>query len=250
MDNLSIQVTFIDALTGKTLGDSNVPLSQLPETFEVDTTLHLGADDWQVKEAIPVHSKDFKQTKSVQLKIQKVEYIDINEVKFTIPTLSKEVPEISSNSPYQGFELLLHEDDWRQSEFLTSDSLPRIDIETNAISEIWKNHHTDMKAYNSFTKIHVRDTIGEPNLSIPLKTLLLFLEYNQIGQLKIDRQGFVKNGFALKTNHSVYYGTIQNEIVKELCIKEHTEESLQEILKITQNFSLIFVDWYNRRVIS
>ena len=50
----TIQVLFIDASTKKPFGQSDVPLTALPETFALETTMHLGNQDWQVIGAEPM----------------------------------------------------------------------------------------------------------------------------------------------------------------------------------------------------
>ena len=60
-----IKVQFIDSSNGSVIGVSEMPPEQLPETFEIQTTMHLNDEDWSIEEAIPAHSKDFLHSMSL-----------------------------------------------------------------------------------------------------------------------------------------------------------------------------------------
>ena len=51
--SLKVEVTFIDDATGEPFGVTQIPPDDLPESFELDTTLHIGDDDWSVVDAQP-----------------------------------------------------------------------------------------------------------------------------------------------------------------------------------------------------
>ena len=51
------------------------------------------------------------------------------------------------------------------------------------------------------------------------------------------------NGFAVKTLNTTYFGTLNNDIVTELCIAEWNENTTNEILEINKAFNLIFANW-------
>ena len=87
-----IKVQFIDSSNGNVIGVSEMPPEQLPETFEIQTTMHLNDEDWSIEEAIPAHSKDFLQSKNLTLKMRKVEKMNPNDIWFTTPTISNEFP--------------------------------------------------------------------------------------------------------------------------------------------------------------
>lgn len=62
-----VRVTFIDARTGKQLATRSSPASELPDSFLIDTTLHLGSGDMTVTKAEPPRKADFIRTRALTL---------------------------------------------------------------------------------------------------------------------------------------------------------------------------------------
>ena len=75
-----VHVTFIDEATGRIIKVADMAPDDLPESFQVDTTLHLGDIDWSVVRAIPVTRAESSQSKKLKLYVRKVEKIDRKSV--------------------------------------------------------------------------------------------------------------------------------------------------------------------------
>ena len=239
-----IKVQFIDSSNGNIIGISEMPPAQLPETFEIQTAMHLNDEDWSIEEAIPAHSKDFIQSKSLTLKMRKVEKMNPDDMWFTTPTISNEFPQTEPKTKKSDFDINIHEDNYRQKEFLNIDSIPKIEEELKAIREIWENHSKKSEEYTLFKNCHTRKTIGLANLSIDFNELQSSLNSNSIGQVKINGE-ILSNGYGLKTENTTYFGTLNNGKVIELCISQWNDKTTNEILKINKKFNLLFVDWIN-----
>lgn len=245
-----IRVEFIDNSTGATIGVSEMMPDQLPETFSVPTTMHIQEKEWSVDEAIPTNATDFIKTRNLVLKLRKIEKVNLQDLLFTLPTISNEIPVTVDKSLYNDFEVQIHEDDWRQNEFLKTSSFPLIDIEVSKIKEIWKNESNKPNdKFTAFKNCHVRSTIGEPALSIDFGQLKTILNTNQIGCLKINDR-FVHNSFALQTQHTTYYGVLVDGQVDHLCISTWDEHTGSEITAITRHFNLVFVSWYDCQILA
>lgn len=244
-----VNVHFIDASNGKTIGVTRMPPEQLPETFEIATTMHLNDEDWSVEEAKPQHSKDFLYTKELTLKMRKVEYINPKDLLYTLPTVSNEFPPTSqkNESTYNNFEYAILEDDWRQNEFLNKSSFPLIEIEFKKIEEVKKESSKETNSdFTAYTNCHVRDTIGKPNLELDFEKLQLILKTQKLGSLKIATTNqFISNGFSIKTENSTYYGIVQNDAVTHLCLGEFNDSTSKEINTIVNEFNLLFIGWYH-----
>jgi hypothetical protein len=248
--NNKIQVEFTDANTGELIARSAMKPGELPETFELNTTLNLQFQEWAVTEADPVHSKDFIASGALKLKLQKIQKIDPNKILYTLPTISNEFPIVAGTPAFDNFKTNFFEDDWRQREFLNRSSLPLVEIEIEETKKIWKDHSKKVEGnFNAFTKIHVRRHIGLPGLNIDLKKLQELLAITQTGSAYIDSRGFLENGFSFETENTTYLGVVLNGIVTELCILTFNENSLSEIKVINHQFGLIHVDWYNCHLI-
>lgn len=240
----TIKVQFIDSSNGNVIGISEMPPEQLPETFEVQTTMHLNDEDWSIEEAIPTHSREFLKSKNLTLKMRKVEKMNPNDIWFTTPTISNEFPQTEPKTRESEFDISIHEDDYRQKEFLNTGSLPQIEEEFKAIKEIWTNHSKKSEEYTLFKNCHARKTIGLANLSIDFNEIRALLNSNSIGQVIINGE-MLSNGFGLKTENTTYFGTLNDGKVVELCISQWNDNTTEEILKISKEFNLLFVDWFN-----
>lgn len=242
--NNKIKVQFIDNFNGQTIGISEMTADQLPETFSVQTTMHIQDEDWNIEEAIPENATEFIQTKSLVLKMRKVEKMNPNDIWFSLPTISNEFPQLVEMTNQTDFDITTHEDDYRQREFLNISSLPVIEQEFVGIKDIWENQSKKSDNYTLFKTCFVRKNIGSPNLTIPFQKLQNLLHKNSVGQVIIDNN-ILKNGFSIKTENTIFFGTLTADTVTELCILQWNENSVSEILDINKAFNLLFVNWYN-----
>jgi len=247
-ENNKIKVQFIDNSNGQTIGVAALMAEQLPETFSVSTTMHIRDDDWSVEEAIPENSMDFIKSKSLILKMRKVEKMNPNDIWFTLPTISNEFPLTVATAKQTEYDIQIHEDDYRQNEFLNMSALPLIEQEFIGIKDIWENHRKQSDKYTLFKKCHVRKIIGLPNLAINFSKLKTVLNCNAVGQVLINGST-LKNGFAVKTKNTTYFGIVNNNIVTELCIAQWNENTTSEILEINKTFNMLFVNWYHCDII-
>ena len=247
--NDKIKVQFIDNLNGETIGVSQMKADQLPETFSVPTTMHIEDTDWNVEEAIPENSTDFVRTNSLVLKMRRIEKINPNEIWFTTPTVSNEFPQTVATTGQTEFDIHIPEDDYRQNEFLNLNALSLIEEEFIGIKNIWDNHSKKSEDYTLFKNCHVRKVIGSPNLTINFNELKTILKCNSTGQVIINGETLAK-GFAIQTENTTYYGTLNIDTVTELCISQWNENSTNEILEINKAFNLLFVNWYHCDIIN
>ncbi len=243
-----IKVQFIDNLNGQTIGVSEMKADQLPETFSVHTTMHIQDSEWKVEEAIPENSIDFVRTKSLVLKMRKTEKINTNDIWFTTPTISNEFPQIVAMTGQTEFDTQIIEDEYRQNEFLNLNSLPLIEEELSAIKNIWDNHSKKSADYTLFKNCHVRKVIGAPKLRINFNKLKTILKCSSTGQVIING-GTLANGFAIKTENTTYFGTLNIDTVTELCISQWNENSTTEIFELNKAFHLLFVNWYHCNIV-
>lgn len=167
-----------------------------------------------------------------------------NEIWFTTPTISNEFPQIIPKTTETESDISIHEDNYRQNEFLNVSSLPQVQEEFNGIKDIWSTHSLKNDGYTLFKKCHVRKTIGIPNLTVDFNALQALLKCNSVGQVVVNG-GILANGFAIKTDNTTYFGTLNENTVVELCIEQWNDNTTNEILEIDRTFNLIFVNWYH-----
>lgn len=253
--NDKIRVSFIDLATGREMETVDLRPDQLPETFEIETTMHIGSGDWTVEQAEPMHASEFRKTRRLTLKMRKVEKINISDINYTLPSISKELPGRVEQPPFSDFVFSFHEDDWRQREFLPPEALPRIDAEFKNIREVWTGYRRNIEntTIPIFGKCYMREIIGEPDLRVPFDSLKEVLGVTQTGSLQFERYpGYIKNAFVLRTDAMTCYGIVENGLVTQLGIHEMDEEYGSELLlqRLLKTYGLVYVMWYNTQLVS
>ena len=188
--------------------------------------------------------KIFGRGKKTEQAIENVVTMNPNDIWFTTPTISNEFPQLMPKKKETEFDIFIHEDDYRQNEFLNLSSLPKIEEEFNGIKDIWTNHSKKSDEYTLFKNCHVRKTIGSPNLTIDFNELKTLLNCNSVGQVIVNGNTLA-NGFAIKTDDTTYFGTLTDNTVIELCIAQWNDNTTKEILEIDKAFNLLFVNWYH-----
>lgn len=108
-----------------------------------------------------------------------------------------------------------------------------IDKEFIGIKNILENHSKKSEDYTLFKNCHVRDSIGAPNLKINFHELKTLLKGNSFGQVIINGETLA-NGFAIKTQNTTYFGTLNIDAVTELCIAQWNESTINEIQEINK----------------
>jgi len=248
-----IKVTFIDVTTGITLGIYEVPLEQLPQSFETTTTLNMGGSDWSIEEAEPRTAEEFIKSGQLTLKMRQLKKVNPKDVLFSLPTIAGDIPtNISSEATYNDFIFTMHEDSWRQYEFLLPESSELMQLELDKIAEIKDNYSKKVdESLTAYTNCHLRQTIGSPQLNIDFDQLKALLLTKEAGSLALKNyEGFVPGGFTLKTNETTYYGILNDQHkVNLLGIANFSENTINEIKFIIQAFGLLFIDWCNGEII-
>lgn len=240
----TIHVQFIDASTNEKIGVANMKEEQLPLSFSKPVTMQLQNKEWQIIKAEPEDAFQFKETKHLTLWLSRFEKPDPNEIRFSIPTISNETPPSLTESLLADFEITLHEDDWRQIELLPLTLLPAIQEEMTEVEAIlFPDDETENK--NGYDKIHVRTKIGTTSLNISFDEFCDVVNTSQNGVIKIanvNGTGYVQNGFAIKSANYTYYGTLEDNFIKELCLKSF-ESMDDEMALVCSKYNLVMIRW-------
>lgn len=240
----TIKVTFIEVISNETFGIVKMKPEQLPSSFEKPTTIHIEDGDWQVERAEPIHADEFINKRELTLWLNKIIKIDPQNIRYSIPTISNELPSLSDKYQFYDFTHIIHEDDWRQIEFLPQNELPIIEEEMKMIEEIiFPEDDPDFDStVNGFDRVHVRK-IGRRLLNIPFDDFISTISIESKGNVAIDGHiGFIENGFAFKSANYIYYGTHENGIIKELCL-DFYDSMDDEISSIISKYDLLLVLW-------
>lgn len=135
--------------------------------------------------------------------------MDPQEILFSMPTINDALPSnLGSASPgddcYQ-----MHEDDWRQFEFVSAVFSSELADEIGAIDKIWTEQSVPVGEHSAFRAIHVRQAIPTP-LDIPF-TVAEFEEIFGQKVCPITIGGYnrvLKDVHAIRLDNLIIYGTI------------------------------------------
>jgi hypothetical protein len=251
-----INVRFIDVDIGQEFAFSNMPISQIPKSFEAHTTINIQGQNWEVIEAKPITSEEFCITGKLELFLRKinVESIPAEDILYLLPTISDELPAVKVGSSKIGKKVLeIHEDDWRQIEFVSVEFENEVDIHMDQVKLVYQRGSKKIDDFTAFTELYVRKGLAQPivNNRIPLSELIsYFVDGDIIDGLAYQRvAGTVENGFALKIDTGLYfYGLEKEGFVEVLCLKfvnrsSISSEVIDAISNIIQKYELIMVDW-------
>jgi hypothetical protein len=240
-----IKVELVDAINSGSFGQVKLSAEQLPASFPADkeTIMHIEGEDWIVDRAEPMNAEEFIKNGKLTLWLKKVLKINPANIRYSVPTISNELPAFSDNRHFNDFTLTIHEDDWRQMEFVPANELISIQQELTKIEPIiFPDDDPDFDAGNGFSALHVR-TIKRTSLAISWEEFIRLINVQQQGSLVINGYvGYVQNGFACKTASHTYYGTVSNDRIAELCVDDFDTMD-DEINNLLLQYNLLFVCW-------
>ncbi len=257
----TIHVTFVDGSTNQTIGHTDLAIDQLPANFEISTTLHIGDQDWHVDKAEPLHADEFGRTGALRLTLSKVSYINPKDILYTLPTIENAVPRPNSNLTTTDHHTIeVHEDDWRQIEFVSVHFILEIEAEAADIETIYREQSVNNGQFLGFRRIHLRKRIPEPiHPPLSLKDIEMILGKAEASfeGVSFERMpGIVPDSFAFQVHGLILYGqhsADDAQIVRCLCMRDPesaVEESAQSsIQQFMDAHNLCLVDWSHMTVI-
>ncbi len=260
MSERQIQVLFIDASTGKAFGQALVPAERLPETFERPTTLTISGQDWSVIKAEPQRAEDILQTGKLALTLAKITRMNPKDILYSLPTICDTIPAIAPGTTRQGkntFEI--HEDDWRQIEWISTAYRSAIETQLTEIRHIYDEASVDTGSFWAFKNIFIRSQIPSPISSqIPLSQLVSLLPehrpYDGISYL--NEVELIAGGFAFGLAGLIVYGQAANGLAQTLALHagpgaiENASEIASAFSAIMRAYDLYLVDWCAVTVLS
>ncbi len=246
-----IKVEFFEGDNSQPFAVSNIAVDDLPDTFEIQTTINLADQDWRVLNASPPKKSEFIKSGNLKLSLVKVEILDIdpNTVLFSLPTINDDIAAVKEAKISLEDALIVLEDDWRQFEFISNSFNSSIDEEMKAIKSIYENHREGI----GFNQIHVRKIIKEPLRD-------KFLHFDRIKHLFSIKRTFsgvafnniaaaIVNGFALETQSGwLLWGQVDvSGNIIALNLREAENANVDEIEPEIESFMsencLYLVNW-------
>jgi hypothetical protein len=243
-----VQVKFINGRDKTVVATSNMPVEQLPESFQVDTTVELGGRKWSVSSATPADKREFAKTGELAIVLAEITQIPPGDLLYSLPTISNDCGQVVGKVlPHDGL-FQIHEDDWRQIEFISESYREAMNLELSDIRAIYEK---DRKGVG-FKKVHVRKRIPEPfsGVSLSLDELKTYLPQQRVYEaVSFNRTaGTVPHSFAWQSTYGlIVWGTADSRgVVELLCLtpsSSHTDRLPEALSKLAQAKRLVLVDW-------
>jgi len=242
-----VAVTLIDDARGATLAATELSPSDLPESFEIETTLHLGDAEWSVVYAEPRTRPEFTKSGTLTLRLRRVEKVDPGTILFSLPSICDRLAVIGDGA-LAGDECILSEDDWRQLELVSRHFAADADAEIAAIRRI----HEQEVAQVGWRKIHVRRR-PDPPIAAPLTRKDLDRAFHGgITFRGVSYRGArspIVSGYSFRAADGLQcYGVEEDGRVTVLGIAQDTPasppfRSAQALAEVAREFDLDLVHW-------
>lgn len=246
----TIHITFIDADTGKAVSEAKTQIDALPEAFDTEREVVIDGKNWEFIEAVPTQKAEFSKTGRVEIRLRDLGLIDPGKVLFSLPTLDTALPAIGDEKCAGDERLIIHEDDWRQIEFVSTSHLSGIETELKAIERIFQT----CRQGGGFREIHTRSEVGAPLFD----SLLSFGKVKQELGCRREFKGvgfagiptLIEKGFAFESDFGMtFFGQQSEGVLSSLCRTVRNAATLgpqsaaARLAKFTASHNLIYVDW-------
>jgi hypothetical protein len=245
----TVRVVFIDADSGQVFTRSELPSTRLPDSFAVDTMMHLGDAPWRVEHAEPMTAAEAIGAGQVTLTVRRLQRVPPQEILYSLPTICDTLPTLGA-VPASADSLQLHEDSWRQVELASRSHTAAISAELDAIRQVYTDHgRRDAEGrWFAFERIHLRSitSITEP-LSWPhLRGLLPTADRTYRGVQFPGAPTLVAGSFALGSGSVSCYGVLDQDQVPVIGIATTPGQGavpMAALEAVLVAFDLLLVDW-------
>ncbi|OLB74857.1 MAG: hypothetical protein AUI14_22395 [Actinobacteria bacterium 13_2_20CM_2_71_6] len=247
-----VQVVFVDAADGAVFGRSDLPAAQLPDSFEVATTLQIGDATWSVERAEPPSAAQFRARGTLRLTLRKVELVSPRDILYSLPTICDALPSLDGTAgDHAGYDM--HEDDWRQVEMVDAGLANVVGAQLHAVRAIYEEHvrRADDGRLIGFTSIHVRTQPADPLPgSVSWRRLSSLLPPPDATVGFGGRAGGVPGSFAVAVGPVVLYGIAHDDAVRVLGLRleptpprEGGPDPVACLREVMRSFNVVLVDW-------
>ena len=241
-----VEVTLIDDVSGETMGVTQLSAEDLPESFDPNTTLHLGQEDWSVVDAKPTTRAQCAESGALVLRLRRIEKIDPGNVVYSLPSICDWIPPLSEE-PLTGEEFLLADDDWRQFEFVSQELAEEVDEEIEKIRWI----HENAAGQVGWRKIHLRKKPQPPLVrEKALTDLATALRVaTPSGVTYRGAQARIVDGYSITSDGGfTVYGVAPEGNVQVMALGQYSKlspdaESVARLKALAHDWSLDLVYW-------
>jgi hypothetical protein len=244
----TIHVKFINGKDNSVFAASDMLPEQLPDTFALNTNLDIKGEKWSVVSTDPLTKSDFLKTGKLSIVLSKIVKMPPGDLLYSLSTISDDIGAVAGDTLPGEDVFSIHEDDWRQAEFVAQGYEKLIDEEFADIHNIRVNEWTG----TGFKKLHVRVRIPEPlqNCTLADVEALIPQPKKFVGVGFLRTQGIVPHSFAWMMNGGLVIWGVTDDAgnIMRLCLSGAPEKKDVAAVgdafsKLTHQYGLYFVDW-------
>ncbi len=242
-----VKTTFIDDDTGETIGYTKMASDDLPETFELQTTMYIGDAEWEVISANPITRALYSKSKHLTLRLRRIETMDPDRIMCSIPSICNAIPDLG-DEPVSANDCLLPEDDWRQCELVSKMHAEEIEAELVAIRQIHEHHSAEVGWHD----LHVRNKPERPipgSFDVQSVRRAFGLDAAIQGVAYVGAKTRIAAGFSIKTCDGLtLYGLAPDDFVTVLGIVDEARETtpkaaIDSLASLAQEYELDLLYW-------
>jgi len=197
-----------------------------------------------------------RRGRKLHAQAQGVREIDPHSILFTLPTICDVAPETIQDPSHNNPEAIhIHEDDWRQIEFIAETNLPQVDREMATIDAFkhanwtgagWKSVYIRKERPDGLLPSHLPYSVIDSVPHGPIQELVI----GSAGQ-----EAIVKGGFAVRISPTLFmYGRQSQGIIVDLGLSMSPDQKgsvpTQDLLDLCRKFHLIVADWCAGRIVA
>ena len=187
------------------------------------------------EKADPIDRAGYVEAGRLTLVLRKVERIDPSKILFSLPTIENALPPMREpdSSPAYG----MHEDEWRQREFVSRQFADEVEWEFAEIHKVWAEQEGP-----GFKRCHVRSKVAEPLRGVEVTLADVSKALGGIEPVGITvGGGQVIDGFAFPLPGGAAYLRLADDSVESLGL--HGDAEPGGLRGLANEHDLVFVDW-------
>jgi len=177
----------------------------------------------------------------------KVTQVDPRSILFSLPTICDTLPPLVPTAAPQGVPTL-HEDDWRQVEFVGANDRPAVASEIQALQRFKTDNRASIGWKACFVRRERPNGIADSHLSFAELLRAVKSPASPLAVSSVEGVHPVEGGFAISLDsESFLYGFHHDDLVLVLGLQPDghpiSDNTVSTLRAISARFQLILVDW-------
>lgn len=248
-----VLVTFVMAATSHEITRTTLPLDSLIGDVTAGNTVYLGDTGYRIEATDPAEVARAGDTGRLTITVSRLDVVAPAGVKYSLPTICDELPPQGprqDSPPYR-----MHEDNWRQREFVAAHLLDLIEAELRSVRRIHAEHSVRDAQGNAFCfdAMHIRTQpvrpLPEPIALAQVRELLPAPDRVYGGAGFDQATGSVTDSFAQSFGPLTCYGIARDGQAGVLGVDlrrgstARLPELAEALPRVLRAFDLVLVDW-------